>query len=297
MLARRGEVFDSPDHLFEVKWDGIRALSFVQGSAYRLMTRNRNDITKKYPELAVLSALPDGTVLDGELVVLDGDRPSFHKVLRREQASGHSTIARLTKSLPVLYVVFDLLYRGFDSIMGAPLSERREELDALVGAVGDPRLVLSQGLVGEGRALFKQTCDRELEGIVAKKLTSAYLPGRRTGAWTKIKRTIRISCVVIGFIEKEGHDFQSLLVATNELPGEDGPGVLRFVGRVGTGIDDAMRERVARWLWSNTVDEPLVSCPEKARWVEPGIYCTVSFHELTDAGVLRAPVLEELIEG
>jgi DNA ligase D-like protein (predicted ligase) len=297
MLARLGGPFDSKSHLFEIKWDGIRALTFAQDSSYRLLTRNRNEISEKYPELAALSGLPDGTVLDGELVVLEDDRPSFHKILRREQARGETTIARLTRTLPVLYVVFDLLYRGFQSMMDQPLAERREALEEVIQGMADPRLILSQGVIGDGKSFFQQASERELEGIVAKKLSSAYLPGKRTEAWIKIKRRLTIHCVVIGFIEKEGQDFQSLLVATNELPGEDGPGELRYVGRVGTGIDQSMRHRLNKRLWNSLVDHPLVDCPETACWVEPGIYCAVSFNELTDAGVLRAPVLEQLIEG
>lgn len=256
------------------------------------MTRRRNLITARYPELARLADLPAGTVLDGELIVLDDGLPSFPLILKREQARGERTIARLAAGVPAAYVVFDLLYQGFEPVMDEPLATRRERLTEL--AVGRSGLVLSEGVVGEGSAAYGEACERGLEGVVAKRLASPYLPGRRTDAWVKIKWVIRAHCAVIGYLAKDGEDIQSLLVAAADLPGLEGEG-LRYVGRVGSGITDEVRGRLLELMTASPRSAPLVPCSEDGRWVEPGLYCTVSFNEITAAGVMRAPVFEGLI--
>src|SRR5262249_28899471 len=107
MLAKPGVPFDSQEHLFEVKWDGTRVLAFVEKGGYRLVNRHRADVTDRYPELGFLSALPDGTILDGEVVVLQEGKPSFPLLLSRNQARGPFKIQSLARTLPATYVVFD----------------------------------------------------------------------------------------------------------------------------------------------------------------------------------------------
>ena len=130
---------------------------------------------------------------------------------------------------------------------------------------------------------------------MAKRLSSTYAAGKRNGAWVKIKRRLHIQVAVIGFIEKASNDFQSLLVAGSALPGEE-PGPLRYLGRVGGGFTETQHAHMNGLLRSRPRGAPLVPCPEKGRWVEPGLYCEVSYAELTEAGLLRAPVFEGLIE-
>jgi bifunctional non-homologous end joining protein LigD len=297
MLAVLGEPFDSDEHLYEIKWDGIRTLAFVERGTARLASRNDQPLSDRYPELAELGALPDGTVLDGEVVALRDGKPDFGRVLRRTRGSGGPrSAARAAADGALTYVAFDILYRDYRSLMDLPLSDRRGHLEELVGPARSPGLALSEGLQGAGTAFYREACERGLEGVVAKRLASTYAPGKRNGAWVKIKRRQRAVCVVIGFIEKAGRDFQSLLVATNQLPGESGPGALRYVGRVGGGFTELMHARVNDLLWARPAPAPVVPCPEKARWIEAGLYCTVSFAELTEAGLLRAPVFEGLVE-
>jgi bifunctional non-homologous end joining protein LigD len=290
MLARISDPFDSAGHLFEIKWDGIRAMAFVEGGKCRLMSRRGNSISSRYPELETLSGLPGGVVLDGEIVAFRGDKPDFEQLLSREQARKPINIQHLARSSPVTFVAFDLLYQGFEPILRLPLHERRRRLEKTLAAAREsPRLILSSGVVGEGKAFFRSAVNRELEGVIAKELESPYTPGKRTGAWTKIKRSQRAYCLIVGFIPKGPDDLQSLLVAV-----EDG-GRLRYAGRVGSGLSDAERERLNGMLRARPRDAPLVDCPEKATWVQPGLYCTVSFLERTRSGILRAPVFERLI--
>jgi DNA ligase D-like protein (predicted ligase) len=283
------EPFDSEQHLFEVKWDGIRALTFVEDGDYRALTRNRHDLKPAYPELAALARLPAGTLLDGELVVLEGDRPSFSRSLERMQARGRHRVAALARACPAQYVVFDLLYLGGQPVLSRPLRDRRERLRELLGALGEPRLVLSDGVVGPGRAFFEEVRARELEGLVAKELDGAYLPGKRTRSWVKVKTTRTAPCAILGFVADERGDLASLIVAIEE------DGHLVSAGRVGSGLSDELRARLQALCRARPRATPFVPCAEEGAWVEPGLFCTVSYLERTENG-LRAPVFVSLLE-
>jgi bifunctional non-homologous end joining protein LigD len=286
MLAVHGEPFDSDDHFFEFKWDGFRAAAMIEGGTVRLMSRNRNDLAGQFPGLSALAALPAGVALDGEIVAFRDGKPDFDLMLNRGRGGGPRAVK---------FVAFDVLYEGFEPRMDLSFSERRRILEGIVSASTCPELMLSDGIPAKGKALYQKACEQSLEGVMAKRLSSAYAPGKRNGAWIKIKRRLRIQVAVIGFIEKGGNDFQSLLVAGSNLPGEES-GPLRYLGRVGGGFTEAMRARVRALLTERPRRAPLVACPERGRWIEPGLYCEVSYAELTEAGLLRAPVFEGLIE-
>jgi DNA ligase D-like protein (predicted ligase) len=290
MLAKPGEPFDSGNHLFEIKWDGTRTVAFIESGRYRLVNRRRVDMTDRYPEFDFLRQLPAGTVLDGETIVLKDGVPSFHLLQSREQARSPLKICSLAAALPAMYVVFDLLYESYQSIMAEPLSVRRDKLSRLVLDCGQARLVLSQGIIGQGKAFFEEVVQQGLEGVVAKRLASRYLPGKRTDAWVKIKRSESTFCAIIGFVPSGKDDFQSLILAAET------DGSLSCVGKVGTGFDRAMRDRLNRWLWSNLQQKPIVPSRIKGKWVAPGLYCKVRFMERTPGGEFRAPVFAGLVE-
>src|SRR5260370_21076606 len=131
MLAKPGVPFDSSEHLFEIKWDGTRVLAFVDSHGYRLVNRDRADVTDRYPELKFLIDLPAGIVLDGEVVVLRQGKPDFGLLLSRNQTRASFRIQFLARILPVTYVVFDLLYERYESLLAQPLSTRRKRLENL----------------------------------------------------------------------------------------------------------------------------------------------------------------------
>jgi DNA ligase D-like protein (predicted ligase) len=285
------EPFDSPEHRFEVKWDGTRSLCLIEGGAYRLRNRRGDDQTARYPELSFLAGLPRGLALDGELVVLADGRPSFHGMLEREQARDARKAAHKARLLPAVYVVFDLLYRDYVPRLERPLADRVDELREVVESVADPRLVFSDGVVGEGTAFFDGIRARAIEGMVAKRLKSPYQPGRRTDAWLKIKQAQTVHCVVLGWERDEEDGVRSLIVAIEEA------GALRCVGKVGSGLDEALRARLRRELPLRARPAPLIPCPGvRGEWIEPGLFCTVSYLERTSDGNLRAPVFRELFE-
>ncbi len=187
MLAQAGRPFDSDQHLFEIKWDGIRALAFIEQTGYRLVSRHGLELGALFPELAVLGDLPPGTLLDGELVVLRRGRPDLSLVQSRQQLrSGHKIRFR-ARTTPATFIVFDQLYDEYQPLLRRPLSVRRDLLSSTLGETTHGGVVFSQGVVGAGRAFFQQVVEQQLEGVVAKRLDSLYRPGRRNGAWIKIK--------------------------------------------------------------------------------------------------------------
>ncbi|MGE3807085.1 MAG: non-homologous end-joining DNA ligase [Gemmataceae bacterium] len=290
MLCKPGEPFDSDEHLFEIKWDGIRLLCFVDSAGkYRLVNRRQVDCTERYPELDFLGKLPAGTILDGEIVVLKDGKPDFALVMSRESSRKELRARTLSRSTPATYIVFDLLYVNGTNVMNLPLVERRQLLAEVVKIAPSPYFLLSQGIEGHGQAYFAEAVKQGLEGVVAKKLTSKYEPGRRTGAWTKIKRGSELLCAIIGFVP-DGKDFRSLILAAEV------DGTLRYVGKVGTGLTDAQHKWLNETMRARIQKKPAVACPIKGKWIEPGLFCRVSFLEMSENGELRMPVLEELTD-
>ena len=291
MLAKSGEPFDSEQHVFEIKWDGVRAISYVEHGTLRMHGRRRRDLAPRYPELASLARLPSGTVVDGELVVLQPDgRPDFGAIVGRENGSAERAAAA-ARQRPVHYVVFDLLFADGRSLLDAPLRERRARLAELLAVAGDERLLPTDGVVGHGRAMFAAAQERGLEGIVGKRLDAPYRPGDRSDAWRKIKLQQQVHCLILGFEPDGAHDFKSLIVAS------DFGGELRCVGKVGSGITVAQHAALRALLFARRTARPLVDPGMPGVWVEPGLFCTVRFLERLASGSLRAPVFAGLVDG
>jgi ATP-dependent DNA ligase len=188
MLAQTADApFDSEQHLFEIKWDGIRCLGFIEGGHVRLQSRQLTEMTSQFPELACLNQLPSGTVLDGELVVLEEGRPSLRQIQRRTFLQNHARIHCLSQRTPVTYMVFDLLYLNGEPLLAAPFNHRREALQKLIRRTPLPGVLVSEAVAEHGCKLFAQVAVLGLEGVMAKRLDSSYLPGKRSRNWFKIK--------------------------------------------------------------------------------------------------------------
>ena len=292
-VGRARTPFDHEDFLFEIKWDGTRTLIFVDRDGYRLVNRRQVDMTYRYPEFEILRTVPPGTVWDAETIVMVDGKPSFHTLLSRENSTSRLKIASHSKMIPATLVLFDQLYADYRPIIDLPLDERQQVLRDTAQTCESPRIVVNQSISGSGRTCFQQAVARDLEGIIAKRRDSRYLPGKRTDAWRKIKKRSRVLCAVVGFLPAEdgSRDFRSLILAA-----PDAEQHLRFVGKVGTGINQSLRAELNDRLWTTLQDRPVIPCRQPGRWVEPTLYCQVSYLEWTTNGELRDPVFEKLVE-
>lgn len=299
MLARPAEALPpgDGDWAYEVKWDGVRAIAFVQGGRIRLQSRNLLDLTKQFPELAALGEMLGATetILDGEIIALDdAGRPSFGRLQDRLNLSRPSDVRKRSAATPVVYTIFDLLYLDGHSTMALAYRDRRQLLAAL--ELDGPHWNTPPFHVGDGRALFDATKAQGLEGVIAKRLDSPYEPGRRSGAWLKVKHQLRQEFVIAGWTPGAGHrdaTLGALLLGYFDRPPDgEGPQRLHYAGKVGTGFTDRLLRHLAARL------EPLrretspfdVGTPEPgAIFVEPELVADVEFQQWTEAGTLRAP--------
>jgi bifunctional non-homologous end joining protein LigD len=293
MLARLGELpRDDGRWAFEVKWDGVRAIAFSEPGRLRFASRNLNDITPRYPELARLNRALHAhrAVLDGEIVAFDKDgRPDFGLLQRRMHLASESAVRRLAREAPVSYVIFDLLWLDGHSLFKLPYQERRARLAEL--DLNGERWRTPEHVVGHGAELLAASAEQGLEGILAKRLDSPYEEGRRSPSWLKIKNVHRQELVIGGWLPGEGRRrdrIGALLVGVNE------DGALRYVGRVGTGFTEQELDRLAGLLAPlERETSPFApggpKRPREAVWVEPRLVAEVEFREWTQAGQLRAP--------
>jgi bifunctional non-homologous end joining protein LigD len=261
-----------------------------------LWSRRGNDATAKYPELHMIHELVDqvNAVIDGEIVAFDADgRNSFEALQQRMNLANPREIERIRRRIPVTFVVFDLLWLDGRDATGLTLEQRRELLRLVVEE--DERLQITAHVEGEGIALVEASRAQGLEGVMAKRLGTPYLPGRRTDAWRKIKFASTQDCVILGYTPGQGgrgKTFGALLVGAY-----DG-GALRWVGQVGTGFTDRLLASLLEQLEPLVTDEPAVEELRKVRgavFVRPEIVCEVEYVEMTKStGKMRAPAFARL---
>jgi bifunctional non-homologous end joining protein LigD len=286
MMATLAErVPHGEDWRYEVKWDGFRALCYVSRGRAELLSRNDNDLTKRFP--AVAAALPDAVVgdavLDGELVALD--------------KTGKATFSAIQQGSETTQLyVFDVLEIGGVPVIGLPFTERRERLAEILRPTGTVRL---SETFDDGDALFEAAQEQGLEGIVAKRARSSYQPGKRNRDWLKVKTRHRQEFVVAGYTKGQGRrasSFGSLILAVGR--GNE----LSYVGNVGTGFDEKEIQRLLKLLEPlDRETSPFPVPPKLPRvkkgdvvWVEPRLVVEVEFVEWTHDGHLRAPSYQGL---
>jgi bifunctional non-homologous end joining protein LigD len=317
MLAKL--VTDPPkkgEWAYEIKWDGIRAIAYIEGGRLRLESRNGNDITHQYPELAKLGRELGArdAILDGEIVALDENGlSSFQNLQARMGLRSESTIRTRAKQTPVTYMIFDLLFLEGHSTISLPYATRRECLEAL--QLQGTHWQTPRVHEGSGEEVLRSAREIGLEGVVAKRLDSVYSPDRRTGAWLKIKNHMRQELVIGGFTQGEGTRsgmIGALLVGYYEH------GEFVYAGSVGTGFTraelrklDAMLEPlildrspfdvrspgdtkpVGKWQAMRNATRV---APQQVTYVQPKLVCEVEFTEWTRDGTLRHPSYRGLRE-
>ena len=295
MLASPGNlglITDPALWRFEGKWDGIRIVAHLDPDGLVLRTRTGRDVTAGYPELAELGGLLRGrqAVLDGEVVAMDRTgRTDFGRLQQRMGLTRPADIDRIRRTIPVAYLIFDILALDDRSLLGETLDDRRSVLQALELA-GTFCLVPPQ-LIGDPAAILAQTRQDGWEGIVAKRGDSRYLPGTRSKSWLKIKNILDLDAAIIGWQPGKGRrdgTVGSLLLAV-PAPG----GGWTYVGKAGSGLDDRALAELAALLGPLRQDMPAAAVPRvdarTAVWVTPLLVGQVGYSEMTQNGTLRHP--------
>src|SRR2546421_5457396 len=296
MLARPAERPPaSKDYIYEVKWDGIRAMISLDEGEIRIHGRNRIDLTNKFPELLIPEQAFRATsgLFDGEIVCLEADgRPDFRNVIHRMQQTGEGAIERAKAKHPAVCYLFDCLYLDGRPIVNEPLARRREWLEDAIKK--DTPYRVSQ-VVEDGAPFLEAVKQMGLEGIIAQQRHSAYVPGKRSDSWLKIKTRQTLECAIIGFTRGKG-DRQATFGALHlaQADGEE----LKYLGKVGGGFDEHLLKLVFAELQRLTkIKRPVREKPlDDARsvWVEPKLICEVQFASLTKDRLLREPVFIRL---
>ncbi|AMR30941.1 DNA ligase [Mucilaginibacter sp. PAMC 26640] len=283
--------FDDPDWLYEIKWDGYRALGFINKGEVQLLSRNNKSFNEKYyPITQLLESWKINAVIDGEILVLNDKGVSNFGALQnwRSEADGE-----------LMLYVFDILWYDGKNLMDLPLTQRQAILKEVL-PTNDDRIRMSQVFTASGIEFFEAAEKIGLEGIMAKKADSTYSADNRSKDWLKIKINKRQEVVIGGFTKNEGtaKQFSSLLLGVYE------GGRFQYVGKVGTGFSDKLQKEMMASFKPLIVDktpfdtEPDVNKPSrfrpnppkaKATWLKPELVCEVSFTEVTSDGVFRHP--------
>ena len=285
--------FDDPKWLFELKWDGYRALVRIEADgSIAIASRNGNDFTEKFPELKELTGAfaERPLIVDGEIVVLDeAGRPSFGALQERLDRFGRTSPSKR----PVTFVAFDLPYGNGRDLREEPLEKRKAILESLLTGRGP--IMLSKHVIGDGKALYETAVASDLEGIVGKERSSTYV-GKRSRTWVKIKAKQRQEIVIAGWTEARGSRKHFGALLSGVYDGDE----LRYTGSVGTGFDTKKLAAIAKLLAPlERKTSPFASPPKTetaAHWVVPTLVAEVTFTEWTRDGSLRHPVFVALRE-
>jgi bifunctional non-homologous end joining protein LigD len=275
----------------EAKWDGARVVAYVDRGTVMLRGRGGGDVTGTYPEVAASLGRAAGrrtVILDGEITVFDGDRPSF-AMLQRRMHVARPTLALLA-AVPVTYVAFDLLWQA-RSLLRSPYAQRRALLDGL--ALAAEHVSVPPSFPRQARALADASRELGLEGVVLKRLSSSYQPGQRSGDWLTIRNLAAADVLIGGWLPRAGARSH---LAGSVLAGVPGPTGLDYLGSVGSGFAEAeLRDLTARLLALEQPDSPFAGplpadVTRRARWTTPVLTAEVTFVEITPAGRMRQPV-------
>jgi bifunctional non-homologous end joining protein LigD len=294
MLAKlASQPFSSKDWIFEVKWDGFRAIAYVNKDL-SLRSRNEKELKYSFPELEELKQLTRDVVLDGEIVTVKEGKADFQALLERGRSASPAEIEFHARRSPAVYIIFDLLEKDGVPLLNLPLMERK---NILKNTVKEGRHVLLSDFVEEkGEAYYRVALEKGLEGIMAKKRDSLYEPGVRSGNWLKIKKLRSCDCVIFGYTKGAGaraETFGALLLGLY-----DGKSRPVYVGKVGTGFSQGVLKALAGAFegLKATVAPFKVELREEVTWLKPELVCEVLYQAVTRDGRLRMPRFRGLRE-
>ncbi len=292
MMAKTGESFDSDNHFFELKWDGLRVLLFLQDGKLELQNRNLREVTASYPEIQTVTKKIKAkkAIIDGEVVVLNKKgTPDFGKLQNRFGIEDPKRVETARSANPVTYVAFDLLHLNGKDLIKDQLENRKNALQDLIEE--GPHLLYGDHIEGKGLQYFSEALKLGFEGVIGKEKHSPYLIGARSSFWIKSKGSQTLDAVVVGYTVGEGirkATFGSLVMAMY-----DDKGKLVHVGNVGGGFDDKSLLEIKPMLDKLVVKKPVITGPIEApspiTWVRPHIVCEILYANITSDRKLRFP--------
>lgn len=283
------------DWIAQVKWDGVRVLTYYDGQSVRLFNRRMNERTWHYPEITDIQSYCDAVsvILDGEVIALGTNgKPSFHEVMRRDGIRRLEKISQYQKVVPITYMIFDIVFRNGEWLHPFPLRERMDILSNVIQTGPHIQLVSSHD---DGQALFDVIKQHGMEGIVVKKLGSPYLIGQKKDVWLKVKN-YRDLIAVIGGFTLNGGVINAVLLGLY-----DNTGKLWYIGHVGTG-------KLTQQEWGDLTDRlkpmvtkhrPFVNKPDReadAYWVQPELTVKIQYTEWTEGRSLRQPSIQGVVD-
>jgi len=290
MLAKETkQPFDDQDWIFEIKWDGYRAIAELNKDEVKLYSRNGNLFNAKYPEIIdALAQMDVEAVLDGEIVAMDEQgNPNFQLL---QNYNGR-------QPYPIYYYVFDILKLNNQSVMELPLVKRKELLRTFIlfrTLIKNSIIKYSDHIEENGKEMYALMAERNMEGIMAKKADSPYLPGQRTADWLKIKYRKTTDAIICGFTEPEGERkyFGALILGL--MQGH----TIKYIGHTGTGFDKSslknLYEQLKPLAMPQSPFNETVKTNTPVTWVKPALVCEVEFTEKTRDGMLRNPAFIRL---
>lgn len=279
MLAKvAAEAFTDKDWIFEIKWDGFRALAYVE-QPFSLRSRNGKELKQNFPELQELTRLGSNIVVDGEIIVMRGGIPDFQSLLERGQAVSVLEIQRQSNRAPSVYIVFDILEKDGKSLTNLPLMERKAVLKESLQEGSN--VLLCDYIEEKGEAYFQLTLEKGLEGVVAKKKDSSYEEGLRTGSWLKIKKLKTCDCIIFGYTRGEqarGSTFGALVLGLYDEEGKP-----TYVGKVGTGFTEQMLRLLTDKFGKITTEIApfMAESGDVVTWLQPSLVCEVAYQVAT----------------
>ena len=280
LLSEIKEPFDSKDYLFEIKFDGIRALIFVSPTQFAIYSRHKVEITHQFPELKEIQKLVKRpTIFDGEITSFVDGKPNFSKLQERVHLKSREKIRKQSEENPVVFMAFDLLFEG-DDLTQYPLIKRKRRLSIYP----DTSYFVKTFFVDTyGKKLFQKVKEIDLEGIVAKQKKSLYEKNKRTDTWLKIKNKKRDSFLIGGYLEKENTPFVSLLL------GEVRKNDFYYVGKVSVAKKYKIYQKIKKQKQRKTT--PFVNYEETdAIYLTPKLSCVIEYLEVSSNGKIRHPV-------
>ncbi|AJS60960.1 ATP-dependent DNA ligase [Paenibacillus sp. IHBB 10380] len=283
-----------PQWITQVKWDGVRMLTYYDGLTVRLANRKLNDRTQQYPEFQSPNVYCSASsfIIDGEIVAWEEGKPSFHEVMKRDSARKQQSIELASRQISVTYIVFDVLFANGEWVIDQPLSVRQNLLNEII--TPQPHVQIAQSFK-EGSTLFEAIKQQGMEGIICKNIDSSYIINGKDNRWQKVKTEQDLYAVVGGLTYKDGVVSSLLLGLFNE------EGNYIYIGNAGAG-KLTMKEWAAltsRMLPIQIDTNPFSNVPQRSKgaiWLKPTIVVKVNFLEWTHSGTLRHSCIQGVIE-